>query len=160
MGHFQRLFCNEKIDKVYSMELQQENIVQSQDKKSSTSKEFHCNNCTKKFKKRKNLTRHVSVVHHNVRPFSCEDCKKAFSSNQELVHHSEKGCQQILVKPSPQLSLKNFQKIIAVWNQPGHHNDVRPFSCEVCKKEFALKIQLDLHNCTALKGIVIWLEEG
>ena len=80
------------ISRVYEMELQQENIIQSQDKKTSTSKEFHCCYCTKGFTERKNLVRHVRVVHHNIRPFSCEDCKKAFAFKHELVRHSKKGC--------------------------------------------------------------------
>ena len=100
------------------MELQQENIVQSQDKKPSRFKEFHCNYCTRKFNARQNLTRHVSVVHHNVRPFSCENCKKAFASKQDLVRHSGKGC------------LKFGQ-----------------FRCEKCDKKFIPKMHYAVKYC-------------
>ena len=161
----------QKLDKSQNKsQITPENIIQSQDKTTPTSKAFQCDYCTRGFTELRNLFWHVRIVHHNIRPFSCEYCKNDFASKQELVRHSKKGCKfenapkmnisnikkKQIVKASTQLSLKNFQKIIAVWNQPGHHNDVRPFSCEVCKKAFALKIQLDLHNCTALKGIVIW----
>ena len=109
-----------KIDKVYEMELQQENTIQSQDKIPSTSKELHCNYCTRRFTEQKNLTRHVSVVHLNVRPFSCEDCKKAFASKQELVQHSEKqkGCKFGKIT-------KNIKK-----KQPGQEKD----SIKILKK--------------------------
>ena len=74
------------------MELHQENIIQSQDNQQSKSKNVHCDYCSRKFTEQKNLARHVSVVHHNIRPFSCESCKKAFASKQKVLLHLEKGC--------------------------------------------------------------------
>ena len=74
------------------MELQKENIIRSQDKKPSTPKEFQCNYCTRSYTQSRYLTRHVSVVHLNVRPFSCENCKKAFASKHEMFRHLKKGC--------------------------------------------------------------------
>ena len=75
-----------KLDKSQNnSQINPENIIQYQDKKTSTFKEFHCNYCTREFKERINLTRHISVVHHNVRPFSCEACKKAFAFNCTFI---------------------------------------------------------------------------
>ena len=102
------------------MELPKENIIQLQDIKPLKLKEFHCSYCTKGFTERKNLVRHVRVVHHNVRPFSCEDCKKTFASKQELVRHSENGC-------PIQCPLKYGE-----------------FRCEKCDKKFIPKIHYTL----------------
>ena len=74
------------------MELQQENSYQSQDNQKSKSKNVQCDYCSKKFTEQKNLARHVSVVHDNIRRFSCESYKKEFASKQEVVRHLEKGC--------------------------------------------------------------------
>ena len=125
--------CNEKIDKVYNMELQQKDIIQSQDKKPSTSKEFHCSYCTKGFTVSKNLVRHVKVVHHNVRPFSCEDCKKAFASKQELVGHSKKRCKSgSIPKKNKEFHCKYCSKGFTERKNRVRHVKVvhQPFSCE------------------------------
>ena len=150
-----------KIGKVYKMELQQENEIQSQDKIPSTSKELHCNYCTRRFTEQKNLTRHVSVVHHNVRPFSCEDCKKAFASKQELVRHSEKqkGCKfgkitKNIRKKQP-VQEKDSIKILKK-GRFGHRYNSRYYctqtltSCLKCNFRFPSKRKLELHVCSIL----------
>ena len=150
------------------MELQHENIIQSQDKKPSTSnsviyytsKDFHCSFCTKGFTDKRNLVRHVRVVHHDIRPFSCEGCKKAFGSKQELIRHSENGCkfrhipnQKQITKPSTQPLLQNFQNTSAVQHQ--HENIIqsqdkipstsKEFCCNYCTRMFKERRNLTRH---------------
>ena len=73
------------------MELQEENTVQSQDKIPSTSKEFHCNQCPRKYTQSQNLARHVSVVHYCA---VCSKCNEQFNYKQSCFEHVKicKGC--------------------------------------------------------------------
>ena len=114
------LKCN--ISKIYSMELLQEDTIQTQNK--IQIKKFHCRYCPRRFTEQRDLVRHVSIIHHNdftnkkenpdgrtvytehknlaqhvsvvvhhdTRPFSCGFCKEAFASKQEMNRHSEKAC--------------------------------------------------------------------
>ena len=109
------------------MELQQENIIQSQDKKPLTSKELKCNYCAMRFAKQRDLVRHVSIIHHDdfVRKFKkkeiqcnyCRDYKLLFTDYSSLAQH------------------------VSVV-----HNNIRPFSCEGCKQAFASKQELIRHS--------------
>ena len=75
------------------MELQQENVIQSQDKIPSTSKELHCNYCPRKFNEQRDLVGHVSIIHQNENldgPSSvihCKYCGRRFTENKNLVQH-------------------------------------------------------------------------
>ena len=113
-----------QIGKVNKMELQQENIIQSQNKKSLTSKELKCNYCAMRFTEQRDLVRHVSIIHHNdfVRKFKkkeihCNYCGGRFTDYSNLALH------------------------VSVV-----HNNIRPFYCEGCKKAFASKQELIHHS--------------
>ena len=77
------------------MELQKENIIQSQGKIPSTSKELHCNFCPRKFTEQRDLVRHVTIIHPNVIVFQsrntslvlCDYCGLRFTEHKNLARH-------------------------------------------------------------------------
>ena len=74
------------------MELQKENIIQSQGKIPSTSKELHCNFCPRKFTEQRDLVRHVTIIHkENIEGHTsvihCNYCGERFTEHKNLARH-------------------------------------------------------------------------
>merc|ERR1712210_158350 len=44
--------------------------------------EINCDKCGKKFKKKENLDRHISVIHQDEKKFSCQSCSNEIYGNQ------------------------------------------------------------------------------
>ena len=52
-----------------------------------SSRPFPCTQCSKEFKQKDKLLRHVQSVHTPMKPYSCEFCNMAFSRKDELCRH-------------------------------------------------------------------------
>ena len=52
-------------------------------------RDFHCGfpGCQKSFPVLRSLTRHIKIVHENLRPYSCPDCESSFSTQDQLKVH-------------------------------------------------------------------------
>ena len=50
-------------------------------------REWPCNNCGKKFKRKHDLIRHNTTVHLGVRNHPCDLCGKRFGDNKDMVRH-------------------------------------------------------------------------
>ena len=80
----------------------------------NTSEKFACELCSKAFKYKKGLARHVNSEHMEVKTrFPCESCSKTFKYKQDLAVH--------------------------IKSQHAESDVKARFSCEVCPKTFQLK---------------------
>ena len=97
----------------------------------NTSEKFACELCSKTFKYKKGLARHVNSEHMEVETrFPCESCSKSFKYKETLTVHIK-----------------------------SQHADVEArFSCEACPKTFKYKQDLTRHcNSKHMEGTVnIW----
>ena len=50
-------------------------------------KDFRCEECSKKFNIVGNLKRHLKVVHYETKDFECEECSSKFGEKSDLKTH-------------------------------------------------------------------------
>lgn len=80
---------------------------------------FYCcpvEDCTKQYKSRFNLRRHVEFNHLGRKPFKCSTCERSFVSKQNLIEH------QFI------------------------HSGVKPYKCSTCGLNFRQMSLLTLHK--------------
>lgn len=132
---------------------------------------FVCGPCNKVYPERKQLMRHIRVVHTSVNRYPCDQCDKAFKTRQKhdlhyTLHTGEKPficdlCQKAFVYKSTFVQHMNSHvankeykcdkcpKEYAVCAEFKrhymNHTDFRPFKCTVCSKSFPLKGTLKNH---------------
>ena len=87
----------------------------SSEKPGVTAEVYECRVCSKAFKNKALMIRHLNVVHTNERPFECTLCELKFKSSTNLKAH-----------------------------QTSHSNE-KKFSCVSCEKQFAYKTSLVQH---------------
>ncbi|KAK9461625.1 uncharacterized protein V1516DRAFT_684669 [Lipomyces oligophaga] len=51
-------------------------------------KRFECPECSRKFRRREHLKRHISTLHQRDKPYACEFCNRRFSRGDNLLQHS------------------------------------------------------------------------
>merc|ERR1712129_232933 len=88
--------------------------------------EIGCDKCGKKFKKKENLDRHISVIHQDEKNFSCQSCGTEIYGNQLTFMRHQRSCtgtsviekvpenvpQPIVASPRVKRIVKKSQKII------------------------------------------------
>ena len=72
--------------------------------------------CSKEYKNKFNLKKHVKTIHFGKKPFSCLICNKKFVSKQNLREH----------------------RFI--------HSGIKPYKCTYCGKKFRQASHLSLHR--------------
>ncbi|KAK9473496.1 uncharacterized protein V1510DRAFT_352507, partial [Dipodascopsis tothii] len=50
-------------------------------------KRFECAECSRRFRRREHLKRHISTLHQRDKPFACEFCNRRFSRGDNLLQH-------------------------------------------------------------------------
>ncbi|XP_055306218.1 zinc finger protein 813-like [Sitodiplosis mosellana] len=106
---------------------------------------FRCSLCSKKFTRKAHLKGH-SKLYTNPRPvkFQCLVCARYFSQEMEKQQHESK-CQSRRYECYLCKSYTTSYKSCMMLHMRVHHNGVKPFQCEVCKKFFAQKVELTRH---------------
>uniref|UniRef100_A0A8C9ZIE4 C2H2-type domain-containing protein n=2 Tax=Sander lucioperca TaxID=283035 RepID=A0A8C9ZIE4_SANLU len=114
------------------------------DWKDPESNPFRCSVCSKTFKHRGNLNKHVRT-HTGEKPFSCTLCSKRFSQKAGLDYHLKTHTGE---KPfSCSVCGKTFRNKGAVTYHMVKHTGVKPFSCGVCGGRFFWRFQIKKHKC-------------
>ena len=73
-------------------------------------------NCSKEYKNKFNLKKHMEIIHFRVKPFKCDVCQQEFVSKQNLLEHSF------------------------------IHSGLKPYKCSYCGNKFRQISQLSLHR--------------
>ena len=108
---------------------------------------FACDICLKVFTAKKNLTRHVKIVHENIRNHVCEICGVRTSTKDHLERHKQVHentrfeCKECLKIFSRKENLKSHMKEI-------HSETTTYHQCEICGKSFKRKSHLKEHQKT------------
>ena len=72
--------------------------------------------CSKEYKSKFNLKKHIQVIHCSVKPFQCSICKQTFVCKKNLKEH-------MFI-----------------------HSGAKPYKCSYCAKKFRQLSQLTLHR--------------
>ncbi|KAG8305993.1 hypothetical protein J6590_057481 [Homalodisca vitripennis] len=131
--------------------LHQNNYISNGD---SIVRPFKCDLCTKSYRRKSDLDRHM-LVHGLVKPgaisFKCSDCGKLFGAKYKYEHHLKTHSGE---KPfhCDQCG-KNFKEKYSLQRHQQTHADQRQiFSCNICKVGF-YKLQSLRHHMNKVHGM-------
>lgn len=101
-----------------------------------------CSHCSKNFKYKSNLVRHVRT-HTNERPYRCDHCSRAFADKCNLVSHirTHTGERPYCCNTCG----RSFRLKKTLLNHLRTHTGQRPFTCELCPMAFAQNVTLKKH---------------
>ncbi|XP_034237065.1 zinc finger protein 235-like isoform X2 [Thrips palmi] len=106
------------------------------------SRQFFCNLCDRRYKKKSHLERHFRV-HTGVRPYKCHICEKRFAVRSILKQHIRVHTGE---RPfSCDICSQRFPQKSGLMTHMMLHNG-KPFKCEYCVKSFVSNHKLMLHQ--------------
>ena len=104
---------------------------------------FICTRCSRKFKDKSNLMRHIRM-HDGIRAHDCAYCGKKFTQKVHLqVHERSHTGEKPYQCPSCD---KSFSSHKTLSKHKVVHTKIKPFKCEECGRAFAFKDKLQFHK--------------
>uniref|UniRef100_A0A7S1XBV5 C2H2-type domain-containing protein n=1 Tax=Compsopogon caeruleus TaxID=31354 RepID=A0A7S1XBV5_9RHOD len=108
-------------------------------------KPHRCQRCPSRFKRKRNLSEHVALVHEKKRPFACSTCDMRFGKRSNLskhiriVHERQRpfSCEICGSSFGQQSNVQSHIRTV--------HNGERPFHCSICPMAFGQKSALTTH---------------
>ena len=151
--HFQNNKCftqNEDLQEhshvhstVHPCDGQEQNCPKTSLKPHAGEKCLQCEYCSKTFKFKSKLKRHL-LVHTGEKPYKCQYCSKSFRQKDSFNYHlltqhagKKPYCCQHCSKSFPLLSRLQYHLRT--------HTGEKPYKCEYCNKSFACSSSLRLH---------------
>ena len=103
---------------------------------------FVCVKCNKKFGNKRNLTRHMDILHAGRFKFYCDQCKKGFSDSTNYKNHMNKHA-GVLYRCT--VCTKTFYNQHSRDYHMSVHTGVYRLTCDMCGKGFNGKMKYDKH---------------
>mmetsp|Transcript_2981 Transcript_2981/g.5699 ORF Transcript_2981/g.5699 Transcript_2981/m.5699 type:complete len:396 (-) Transcript_2981:276-1463(-) len=108
-------------------------------------KSFRCERCASRFKRKRNLSEHIALVHEKLRPFVCLTCKLSFgkrsnlSKHVRIVHEKQRpfSCEICGASFGQRSHVQSHVRTV--------HNREKPFHCSECSLSFGQKSALNAH---------------
>ena len=118
-------------------------------------KKYKCEICEKVFKNNNGLRQHFKIVHNFVKghEYQCNICQDEFNDTTSLENHALNAHVMSNIDnlgTSPEKKVEDVaHQIISVTEKNGNNAmyfNLNAHECQVCKKKFELKQDLELHN--------------
>lgn len=112
-------------------------------KRHSEIREFQCDQCQTGFKERRELVRHIRIVHTDQKSFQCDRCPRSFALRYMLTRHmqSHTGARPHKCTVCGQ----NLSSNNALKHHMFTHTGEKPYTCHYCPAEFRIKVNLTRH---------------
>ncbi|CAB0034296.1 unnamed protein product, partial [Trichogramma brassicae] len=115
-------------------------------------KDYICEKCEKKFRKKSDLFKHQRIIHEGRKDHACDNCEKKFGYKSDLLHHQktvhegrkDHACRNCERKFGSKSDLLKHQKIV--------HEGRKDYECDNCEKKFGYKSDLYKHQKTVHEG--------
>lgn len=114
-------------------------------------KTFHCDLCSKSFRGKDTLQRHIRT-HTGEKDYICEICSKGFYTKSEINRHiryHRKHYRYIC-----DICTKGFVDKTRFRHHMMAHKNVRPHKCPICNKEFILRGKMKIHLARRHSAII------
>lgn len=124
-----------------------------QNKMQSSSVNFECNTCCKKFPSHNSLKRHVAMQHSSFKQFSCARCNTIFSSKTSLKKHnvsckisSNESSESVQMADKSNASLPSYKTTPEIIAQLRNYSKKYKYKCKYCPRLFRMLAQLNTHT--------------
>ncbi|KAH0811483.1 hypothetical protein GEV33_011308 [Tenebrio molitor] len=114
--------------------------------------EYRCDLCPKAYSHRPCLIKHRAVIHGEHRKYHCENCPKIFTDPSNLQRHIRTHHVGARSHACPECG-KTFATSSGLKQHTHIHSSVKPFQCEVCFKEVAIRGGIEQEVCFASTAV-------
>ncbi|KAJ8908398.1 hypothetical protein NDN08_005107 [Rhodosorus marinus] len=105
-----------------------------------------CEHCSKEFKRKYDLRRHVTTVHEKVRKFACSMCDLRFLQRAHLTEHISCVHERRKANFCAKCELTFSSKSRLVRHDRAVHQKLRPYVCGVCNNKYFQRTDLKKHQ--------------
>jgi len=102
-----------------------------------------CPYCSKEFREKRSLDKHIRAIHEAERPFPCDVCPEAFRNQLELKNHMNRHMKDYPHKCD--VCSMTFQKQESLTTHYRLHTGEKPFVCPICDKKFTSEKNKRVH---------------
>ena len=102
-----------------------------------------CPYCSKEFREKRSLDKHIRAIHEAERPFPCDLCPEAFRNQIELKNHMNRHLKDYPYKCD--VCSMTFQKQESLTTHYRLHTGEKPFVCPICDKKFTSEKNKRVH---------------
>ncbi|CAB0035331.1 unnamed protein product [Trichogramma brassicae] len=109
-------------------------------------KNYACDQCEKKYRRKSHLLIHQRTVHESRKDYACDKCEKKFGLEHHLLSH-----QKIVHEGRKDYACGNCEKKFGlktdlIRHQTTVHEGRKDYACDKCEKKFGQKQQLRRHQ--------------
>ena len=128
-----------------------ENQQNSQFSQEKLQEPLSCNMCNQTFTRKRNLKRHIAIVHEGSKNYKCNKCDEAFADASKLRKHKKSIHNIEPEKPTPfndkgsSFDMKDHVMIV--------NEGIKTYQCGICSKKLKSSSKLKVHVITVHEGL-------